>query len=687
MKDVSVKSGTPGLSLGSAKNVKRLADMSSAMKAKFDPPKQPELSFDNDSILPSTRKLEFEKLNSNVEAMGNLSKKKNVEMGDDNGGDLPQQLTVDEALTKLNGKPFITPDSDNPPSLNEVQNATDLVNDIEVQNKAAEANMKKLKKEMGLRDKLLKNEDLKKIKDQFNLKNDPPEGFDAKIKKLIALDIEIKNRTIVINKTKNNLKDARKAAVTVKGSDAEVDFDADGNVRVKGSDIEGLDFGEYGWPKGAEGDAKFKRAQDIVNKHVNDGGDPPSVENTPRRKQERAQRAENTQNRVREISPQFRETPDTPIGINRNADGEMELTGVKDINDMPDGNVKKAWKKMTDALGFKSKGMDSPKKVDTVNAKTSKSLKSKFLIGLLLAVVFGFAGALFVNILDCIMDGELGEPQKSFHINNGRCDNIIDVIRGEGGEEDVLNYSQTDSGADIIRKNIKGYVGRNNRKPFMIRHFNTHSIKGTGSKATGTCPNNECPEYYYVHYPENSYGIDRYHVKEEEIKCENTMFTTVCTAGIPSKQLIEANPLPIKCLHLINQYGEILVSDDSHCPTLPPTRSMPEFVDYDDDDQWKNGFEDGEECRLEYEIYQSSLECSLENILAETMRDFGQLAKEVFDGTADALVDAAKTLLNAGGSIFDEIFESIGGPIMIILYVVCGVICLIILYKLYKSFS
>ena len=47
MKDVSVKSGTPGLSLGSAKNVKRLADMSSAMKAKFDPPKQPELSFDH----------------------------------------------------------------------------------------------------------------------------------------------------------------------------------------------------------------------------------------------------------------------------------------------------------------------------------------------------------------------------------------------------------------------------------------------------------------------------------------------------------------------------------------------------------------------------------------------------------------------------------------------------------------
>ena len=70
----------------------------------------------------------------------------------------------------------------------------------------------------------------------------------------------------------------------------------------------------------------------------------------------------------------------------------------------------------------------------------------------------GFLGFLVAKVIECIATGGLGEPSHKNMRKKGACAEVYSVICGDGEDEDILNPSETEDGADIIRSRINIFM-------------------------------------------------------------------------------------------------------------------------------------------------------------------------------------------------------------------------------------
>ena len=59
----------------------------------------------------------------------------------------------------------------------------------------------------------------------------------------------------------------------------------------------------------------------------------------------------------------------------------------------------------------------------------------------------------------------------------------------------------------------------------------------------------------------------------------------------------------------------------------------------------------------------------------------------MIEGAGDAIADVTESAGKGFFAIFKALLGPLGAYAMTILYVICGIICLIILYKLYKKYQ
>ena len=592
----------------------------------------------------------------------------------------PETRTIDGALDDANASPFRMDDSpDNEVSIDELDNADSMVKNIEDLNVEAEITLGKIKRKAGL---------------EPDVQSDPAVlrsvyGDDLAVK-IEAAELKIRNVKTKIGVTKSNLRMKRNKNFGVGGPNgkSKMEFDGEGKSVVKpkknadGTDVEvGKTIDKSNSKIGDTSDLENRKS--MLNDEANADADAAEIdlENRPGRKAEREQNAENDIEVYKKRAADFTEKPDMAVGLKKNKDGSTEFTNTKPIDEMDPG-TQSIWRKMCRGMGIKSKGVDAPgKRFDAPNGP--KSLKSKTFKRLGLLAALGFLGFALAKVIECMETGGIGEPRHKNMRRKGACAEVYSVISGDGEDEAILLPSETDDGADIIRSRIKGFSGRNRDKPFMIRDYHTFGLELDDEI---NAPGAESGIYYrFMHYPENSYGINNF-----TLPIRGGRNGTIISRGVrPSRG---AGPDGLYrfndgcSVEFNEESGEFVIIDNGSCPTYPPERERPYDVDEYDTALWKT-HEDGGECTLEYEVYQSAIECSLTNILREALRDFAEFTatalEELGKAVGTAAGGAAKGLFGAIGNLFGS-FGSMG---MMVLYVICGLIALIILYKLYKTFK
>jgi hypothetical protein len=585
----------------------------------------------------------------------------------------PETRTIDQALNDTGKSPF---KMDNKPAnevtMDELDNADNMVKNIEDLNMEAEITLGKIKRKAGL---------------DPDVEADPAVlrrvyGDDLAVK-IEAAELKVRNVKTKIGVAKSNLRMKRNKNFGVGGpnSKSNVKLDSDGKAVVTpkknadGTDVEGgITIDQSNSKIGPDG---LENRKSMLNDEANADATPEEIEleKRPGRTAERKQNAENDIEVYKKRAPDFTEKQDMAVGLEKDANG-YKFSNTKAIDEMDPG-TQSIWRKMCRGMGIKSKGVDAPKnRVDAPNGP--KSLKSKIFKSLVLFAALGFLGFFLAKVIECMATGGLGEPSHKNMRKKGSCAEVYSVISGDGEDEDILNRSETEEGADIIRSRIKGFSGRNRDKPFMIRDYHTFGLELDDEI---NAPGAESGIYYrFMHYPENSYGINNYTLPivasgNEKIISGSAVGYAVGVGSV------------MKCIAEFNEdTSEFDVIDNSLCPTYPPEKERPYDVDEREDKLWKT-HKDGDECTLEYEVYQSAIECSLTNIIREALRDFAEF-------TSTALEEVGKGVGKIGGGALKGIFGALGGLFgsfgsmgMMVLYVICGLIALIILYKLYKTFK
>ena len=628
--------------------------------AEFNNPRPPS---NEDATIQLTT--DITNLNRNLDEI--TIKRKNPDGTDNN-------LSIDDALDQTESLPDDMIDI-------ELDNAARSVDEIEVEVNNFKSDLKKLKRKAGV------DVDSGVMENETAIKNSLG---DESYNQMSDLETKINGLEMKINNSRNQIQ-IKRDSLEEMGDAGESRFTSsfeDGNdyfgefkfrVEPKDPDIPGANINLDGkLPNEVQLTEIKKLIKAELNKYGAIGLDDSAtdlkrsindIEETPTRKAERARNIARTQANLEANIGRYASRAEPP-GIKRNKDGTEEFTGIdEDAMDPPTRGV---YNKLCDYLGFKRKGTNGAASKNDPDYRNSTRTRKQYIYKLLKYLVFaGLFFYFFQNLADCMLDGELGPSSTESHTDKGRCDEITKMILGEEGDnKDALNDSESPQGARVSRIKIRAYHGRNRNKPFLIRNYETFDLDTYNMFEVGT----QDHRAGFVEYPdENTRGINQftlpYYNPDEKFLYE----------GIETEDVEN-------CSIEVSEDGIPGNENVSGCPSSSDNK--PIILDDSESNisRWKK-HNDGDECTIKYTIHQSALECSIENILSETIRDLGELTGSMLKATGEAV---GKGFSGAGEGVwafFDQILGPLGGFGMTIVYIICGIICLLILFKLYKKFT
>lgn len=406
-------------------------------------------------------------------------------------------------------------------------------------------------------------------------------------------------------------------------------------------------------------DSSELSADQIVSKNA--------VEDTSIRKAERRKNIEKTTDNIVTDLKEY-QADGKRIGLREDPDtGELEITGI-DESKMP-ASKRDAYHKFCDSLGLKRDGKPGARSRTDNDGQNFKNKKNSIKSAFKYVAAAGLTVFLIQNVFDCLTDGVLGDSNFDTYRDAGSCESVRSVILNDN---DGALDTETVDGTIVHRYQITGSVQGKSKFPFLIRNFDTYGLTLNNSVNAGD------HTAYYMAYPENSLNIDNF-----ELPYVEDMDGDPTIVGRSSLSSNDDDVLK-NCGVPLGSDGEIGNVRIDSCPAHPENAVLPRNVSVRQQDQWKK-YNDQTKCEINYKIYQSALECSLENIIGETIRDLGSLTAAAIAAVADAAGDIVEESGNAFFDLFKKLLGPLGNYAMIILYVICGIICIIILYKIYKK--
>lgn len=582
-------------------------------------------------------------------------------------------LNIDDALDQTSNLPDDMIDI-------ELDNAARSVDEIEVEVNNFKSDLNKLKTKAGV------DVDSTVTSNETGIRSSLG---DESFNQMNALETKISSYEIKITTSRNEIQ-IKRDSLEEMGDAGESRFTSsfeDGNdyfgefkfrIEPKDPDLQGADINLDGrLPNDVELPEIKNLLKTEINKYGAIGLDDSSpdlkrtindVEDTPARQAERARNLARTQANLEANIGRYASRPEPP-GIKRNSDGTEEFTGIDE--DAMDPPTKGVYNKLCDYLGFKRKGTNGVTSRNDPdypnNIRNRKQYIYKFIKYLIFAGCFYY---LFQNLVDCIIDGDLGPASTQSHTDRGRCDEITSMILGEGENHDALDNSESPQGATVSRLKIRAYHGRNRNKPFLIRNYSTFDLNTYNMFDVGA----QDHRAGFIEYPnEDTRGINQFSLPYHN-PSENVSYDGNETEDIEY------------CSTKVSEDGNAGDENTSGCPSTSDNK--PIILDDTDNNisRWKK-HNDGDQCIIKYTIHQSALECNVENILSETIRDLGQLTYQMLKATGDA---AGQAFSGAGEGIMaflGQILGPLGSYAMMIVYIICGIICLLMLFKLYKTFK